>query len=85
MGTAVAGDDFLGLARSFYLGGTLAVLNSLWPVLDQPPRLFMEEFHRHAASGDYGEAWLSARNLLKSEGFPPSIYGAFVLGGSSRG
>ena len=85
LGEVVAGDDFLGLARSFYLGGTLSVLNSLWPVHDQPTRLFMEEFHRFARTGDYGGGWVSARDLLRERGYPPSVYGAFVLGGAPRG
>lgn len=85
LGDAEAGDDFLGLARSFYIGSALAMVNSLWPVFDKPTRLFMEEFHRNAVNGDYGQAWLKARDLLKAKGMPPSVYGAFVLGGSPRG
>ncbi len=85
LGAASAGDDFLGLARSFYLGGARAVLNSLWPVHDKPTRLFMTEFHRVARGGDYGAAWLAARDLLRAQGFPPSVYGAFVLGGAASG
>ena len=82
LGEAVAGDDFLGLARSFYLGGALSVVNSLWPVHDEPTRRFMEEFHRDAREGAYGEAWVRARDSLRAHGYPPSIYGAFVLGGA---
>lgn len=85
LGDAEAGDDFLGLARSFYIGGALSMLNSLWPVYDKPTRLFMEEFHRNAVDGNYGRAWLKARDFLKAIGMPPSVYGAFVLGGSASG
>ena len=85
LGSASAGDDFLGLARSFYLGGARAVVNSLWPVHDKPTRAFMTEFHRRARTGDYGGAWLAARNKLRAEGLPPSVYGAFVLGGAAAG
>ena len=35
--------------------------------------------------GDYGAAWLAARDLLRAQGFPPSVYGAFVLGGAASG
>ncbi|MCA8926665.1 MAG: CHAT domain-containing protein [Alphaproteobacteria bacterium] len=84
LGQVTAGDDFLGLARSFYLSGTHAVVNSLWPVHDKPTRRFMEVFHREAAGGDLGRAWLKARDTLKDEGLPPSVYGAFVLGGAAR-
>ena len=81
-GTAEAGDDFLGLARSFYLGGAAAMINSLWPVYDRPTQSYMVTFHKQAKSGDYGKAWIAARDMLKAQGFPPSIYGAFVLGGA---
>lgn len=85
VGKAVAGDDFLGLARSFYLGGSLSVLHSLWPITDAGTLAYMEIFHSVSAGGDYGQAWLAARNQLKKSGYPPSVYGAFVLGGASKG
>lgn len=85
IGQAVAGDDLLGLPRSFYLGGARAVVSSLWPVDDASTKLFMETFHQHAKNGNYGAAWLAARNQLRSKGFPPSVYGAFVLGGAAKG
>lgn len=83
-GQAVSGDDVLGLSRSFYLGGSDTILNSLWPIEDQGTMKFMQVFHSEAMKGDYGNAWLSARNHLKREGFPPSVYGAFILGGMMR-
>jgi len=85
MGKVVAGDDLLGLARSFYLGGASAVVSSLWPVEDEATRLFMEVFHERSRGGEYGVAWLSARDAVKAKGFPPSSYGAFVLGGTLGG
>lgn len=84
LGQVSGGDDFLGLARSFYLGGARAVMNSLWPVYDKPTRRFMEVFHAKAKDGDVGAAWLAARDALRAEGFPPAVYGAFVLGGASH-
>jgi hypothetical protein len=82
MGKITSGDDLLGLSRSFYLSGTLAILSSLWPIEDEGTKIFMEVFHQQLQKGDRGEAWLAARNALIQKGFPPSIYGAFVLGGS---
>jgi hypothetical protein len=84
VGKAVAGDDFLGLSRSFYLGGARAVLASLWPVEDDPTQLFMQTFQEKLAQDGFGAAWLAARNRLRREGAPPSAYGAFVLGGALR-
>jgi len=82
MGEVIAGDDLLGLTRSFYLGGSRVVVSSLWPVEDKATRLFMEIFHKESLNGNYGLAWLRARDELKQKGYPPSSYGAFVLGGS---
>jgi tetratricopeptide (TPR) repeat protein len=82
MGQVIAGDDLLGLSRSFYLGGTSALLSSLWPVEDRATLLFMEHFHKQAKNGDFGFAWLGARDAVKNAGYPPSSYGAFNLGGS---
>ena len=82
VGEAVAGDDFLGLPRSLYLGGASTVLSSLWPVEDRATAQFMEIFHQEARrEGDYGKAWLKARDELRARGSLPWIYGAFVLGG----
>jgi CHAT domain-containing protein len=82
MGQVIDGDDLLGLVRSFYLGGAFAVLSSLWPVEDEATRLFMAVFHEKARNGDFGVAWIAAREAVRSQGFPPSSYGAFVLAGS---
>lgn len=85
LGHVAAGNDFLGLARSFYLGGTHAVVNSLWPVHDKPTQAFMRVFHQELDnSNDLGNAWLAAREHLREQGLPPSIYGAFVLGGAAK-
>lgn len=82
MGQVVSGDELLGLARSFYLGGASSVVSSLWPVDDDATRLFMETFHQQSRNGNYGRAWLEARNSVRAKGFAPADYGAFVLGGS---
>ncbi len=83
-GQTVSGDDVLGLSRSFYLGGSASILNSLWPIEDQGAMEFMQVFHAEAINGDYGGAWLKARNQLRQQGFPPSVYGAFILGGMMK-
>ncbi len=81
MGQVISGDDLLGLTRSFYLGGANVILSSLWPVSDEATRIFMEQFHKSARSGDYGLAWLAARDAVRARGATPAEYGAFVLGG----
>jgi CHAT domain-containing protein/tetratricopeptide (TPR) repeat protein len=82
VGEAQAGDDFLGLPRSFYLAGASSVLSSLWPVEDEGTKIFMTTFHQNLKSGKHlGRAWLNARNKVRSAGMGPWVYGAFVLGG----
>lgn len=81
VGRAEAGDDFLGLVRSFYLGGATGVVNSLWPVDDAGTKIFMEVFHRNLHNGA-AQAWLKARDATRSAGFPPAVYGAFIIGGA---
>ena len=80
-GSAEAGDDFLGLVRSFYLGGSVGVVNSLWPVDDAGTRVFMEALHRNLPSGP-GTAWRIAKDETLKAGYPPAVFGAFVLGGA---
>lgn len=81
MGKTLAGDDFLGLSRSFYLSGTRSLLSSLWPVSDKGTLFFMEEFHKALQENSLGDSWLKAIEKTKNQGFPPGVYGAFILGG----
>ena len=82
LGKVVAGDDYLGLSRSFYFGGVRTLLHSLWPVADGPTRRFMTVFHESAKNGDLGAAWRQATDALRQDGFPPFVAGAFVLSGA---
>ena len=81
MGTNIAGDDLLGLPRSFFLGGSKAIVSSLWAIDDIGTKEFMLEFHKYAKDGDYGKGLLKAKEVLKHKGYPASVYGAFVLYG----
>ncbi len=84
VGRPVSGDDYLGLARSFYIGGAFSVLNSLWPISDSSTKIFMEHFHESAETGRIAKGWLSARDKLRELGATPAEYGAFVLGGAAQ-
>ena len=81
LGKSISGDDLLGLTRTFFLGGSSAVLNTLWEVDDQGTKEFMKVFHTHAKKGNYAKGYMKARQHLKDRGYPPSIYGAFILNG----
>lgn len=84
LGQTMAGDDYLGLARSLYLGGTRTVIHSLWPVSDQATQKFMRSFYQSVNTHSIGQAWRQAVDQMVLDGYPPHISGAFVLGGSSE-
>ncbi|MFH2130893.1 MAG: CHAT domain-containing protein [bacterium] len=84
LGQTIAGDDLLGLTRSFYLGGAIATLSSLWQIDDEGTMAFMKKFHEQSLNGEYGKAWIQARDTVKAAGYSASVYGAFVLGGAAR-
>ena len=84
LGKTLAGEDLQGLTRSFYLGCSLAVLSSLWPVVDEGARQFMNEFYQQFQNTKrFDQDWLAARNSLRKTKASPSVYGAFVLSGFS--
>ena len=82
LGQTMAGDDYLGLARSLYLGGTRTVIHSLWPVSDQATQNFMRALYQSVTTHSIVQAWRLAVDQMVSDGYPPHISGAFVLGGS---
>jgi CHAT domain-containing protein len=84
MGVAQSGDDLLGLPRSFFLGGTKAIVSSLWPIDDDGAKEFMLEFHKYAKNGKYAKGLLKAKELLKEKGYDASVYGSFVLYGKGE-
>ncbi|MEA1955793.1 MAG: CHAT domain-containing tetratricopeptide repeat protein [Campylobacterota bacterium] len=81
LGKSSSGNDLLGLTRSFFLGGSKAVLSSLWSIDDDGTTEFMKEFHKYAKDGKYSQGYLKARDALKNKGYSPAIYGAFILNG----
>lgn len=84
LGQTMAGDDYLGLARSLYLGGTRTVIHSLWPVSDQATQKFMRSLYQSVNTHSIGHAWRLAVDQMVLDGYPPHISGAFVLGGLSE-
>jgi CHAT domain-containing protein len=81
LGKAIAGDDLLGLTRSFFLGGANSVLGSLWAIEDEGTLVFMEAFHKFAKTEETSRAWFMAKNHTQRLGYPPSVYAAFIYYG----
>ena len=84
LGSSASANDYLGLSRSFFLGGSKAVLSSLWAIDDDGTKEFMKVFHTYAKDGKYAEGYKMARDSLKSQGYSPAIYGAFILQGVDK-
>ena len=72
------------LARA-YLGGASAVVSSSWPVEDEATRLSWRSFTNALVAVSMALRWLLPRGTVKAKGYPPSSYGAFVLGGTLGG
>jgi len=81
LGSSASANDYLGLSRSFFLGGTKAILSSLWAIEDEGTKEFMKVFHHYAKEGKYALGYKMAINNLKSKGYSPTVYGAFILQG----
>ena len=72
LGKTLAGEDLQGLTRSFYLGGSLAVLSSLWPVEDEGASQFMNEFYRQFQNTKpFDQAWLRHGTPFGIQGLLP--------------
>jgi len=84
LGSYAGANDYVGLTRSFFLGGTKAVLASLWEIEDEGTKAFMRIFYRYAQQGDYAKGYQMATSQLKAQGYAPRVYGAFILYGLGR-
>ena len=86
LGTQVAGEGSLSLARSFGYAGVPATVVSLWPVNDQATQWLMTDFYTHLVDGkDKAEALrlskLSYLTKAKGQASHPAYWAAFVLQG----
>jgi hypothetical protein len=84
LGSSASEQDYLGLSRSFFLSGSKAILSSLYSIDDKGTSDFMRALYKHAKGSDYGYAYKKSIEELKRLGYPPSVYGAFILQGLKR-
>jgi len=81
-GESYTGSDTEGLASSFILGGSLAVIGSSWPLPDISAGILASEFYNHVLLGDtVGSALHNARIHLKTERPDDINWMAFILYG----
>lgn len=84
LGKSSSGEDLIGLNRSFFLSGTKTIVSSLWQIDDEGTKEFMSIFHKYAKDGNYSLGFQKAREELKTKGYSPAIYGAFLLNGMDK-
>ena len=69
-----------GVARAFLESGTRNLVVTLWPVADEPARVFAEDLHRGLIAGARpSEAVAAARARLRDGGYPAADWAAFRL------
>ena len=69
-----------GLQRAFKLAGVQSVLMSLWSVDDKATSDLMIEFYKGLLIGEEpDEALVSAQRILRTKGYSPDKWAAFVL------
>jgi CHAT domain-containing protein len=79
-GAYVHGEGALGLSSAFLLSGARAVLGTLWSVRDDEAEEFTKAFTRSLARGrTAATAVADAQRFLRSRGWPPAAWAAFVL------
>jgi hypothetical protein len=81
-----AGDELVGLTRSFFFAGTPTVVASLWSVDSEATTLLMERFYTHLQAGmGKAEALQQAQLETMAEYPAPYFWAAFVLSGDGGG
>lgn len=81
LGKISAGDDVVGLNRSFLYAGTHAVISSLWRVSDVSTAVLIKSFYRRYMELNKAESIRDAMRHVKSRYPHPGYWGAFTLVG----
>jgi CHAT domain-containing protein len=72
-----AGDEWLGLMRSFYLSGASTIVSALWDIRDDSARMFASEFYK-AFDGDNAlTAVQIAAGRVRARQAHPYFWGGF--------
>lgn len=88
-GVALAGDEWIGLARGFLSSGAATVVASLWPIHDEATRELMDRFYRALLPeadrapdmGDPAQALAEAMRETKANRLHPWQWAAFAVAG----
>lgn len=81
LGKITAGDDIVGLNRSFFFAGTHTVISSLWRVSDVSTAVLIKTFYRSYMNQNKADCLKNAAIHVKSRYPHPGYWGAFTLVG----
>jgi CHAT domain-containing protein len=81
LGKINAGDDIVGLNRSFFFAGTHTVISSLWRVSDVSTAVLIKTFYRDYMNQNKADCLQKAAIHVKSRYPHPGYWGAFTLVG----
>jgi CHAT domain-containing protein len=81
LGKVGAGDDVVGMNRSFLYAGTHALASSLWRVSDVSTAILMKQFYREYPNRNKAESLQRAMLHVFRQYAHPGYWGAFVLVG----
>ena len=81
LGKITAGDDVVGLNRSFFFAGTHTVISSLWRVSDVSTAVMIKTFYRLYRNQNKADCLRKAAMHVKTHYPHPGYWGAFTLVG----
>jgi CHAT domain-containing protein/Tol biopolymer transport system component/Tfp pilus assembly protein PilF/TPR repeat protein len=81
LGKINAGDDVVGLNRSFFFAGTHTVISSLWRVSDVATAILIKSFYRNYMKKNKADSLTQAMLHVKANYAHPGYWGAFTLVG----
>jgi len=84
LGKVTAGDDVIGLNRSFIYAGTHTIVSSLWRVSDVSTAILIKHFYRRYVTLDKADSLRRAMLHVKNRYPHPGYWGAFTLVGDYR-
>ncbi|MDZ7830501.1 MAG: tetratricopeptide repeat protein [Desulfobacterales bacterium] len=84
LGKVEAGDEIIGLNRSFFYAGTHTIISSLWRVSDVSTAMLIKTFYRRYTVNNKADSLRAAARHVKGRYPHPGYWGAFTLVGDFK-
>jgi CHAT domain-containing protein len=84
LGKVKAGDEIIGLNRSFFYAGTHTIISSLWRVSDVSTAMLIKTFYRQYTEDNKANSLRAAARHVKNRYPHPGYWGAFTLVGDFK-